>query len=61
MPGREIHAWFDTNQTGTFNIVCNQLCGFGHTRMNGVLQVDDEKTFQNWLEQKDKEQHGGNP
>jgi cytochrome c oxidase subunit II len=59
MPGREINAWFDTNQTGTFNIVCNQLCGFGHTRMNGVLQVEDEKTFQDWLAQKAKEQHGG--
>src|SRR5579883_818871 len=42
MPGREINAWFDTNQTGSFHIVCAELCGFGHTRMTGVLQVDDE-------------------
>jgi cytochrome c oxidase subunit 2 len=59
MPGREINAWFDTTQAGTYDIVCSELCGFGHTRMNGVLHVDDEKTFQDWLAQKDKEQHGG--
>lgn len=59
MPGREISQWFDTNQLGTFHILCNNICGFGHTRMIGVLQVDDEQTFQNWLAQKDKEEHGG--
>ena len=59
MPQREINEWFDTNQTGTFHIVCDELCGFGHTRMTGVLQVDDQKTFDDWLAQKDKEEHGG--
>ena len=58
MPGREINAWFDTSQTGAFHIVCAELCGFGHTRMTGVLQVDDEKTFEDWLAQKAKEQGG---
>lgn len=57
MPGREINAWFDTNQTGTYHIVCDELCGFGHTRMTGVLQVDDEKTFEEWKDQAYKEQH----
>jgi cytochrome c oxidase subunit 2 len=59
MPGREIDAWFDTTKAGTYDIVCDELCGFGHTRMSGVLKVEDEKTFQDWLSQKDKEQHGG--
>lgn len=59
MPQREINEWFDTTQTGTFHIVCDELCGFGHTRMTGVLQVDDQKTFDDWLAQKDKEEHGG--
>jgi cytochrome c oxidase subunit 2 len=58
MPQREINAWFDTTKTGTFSIVCNELCGLGHTRMTGVLQVDDEKTFQAWLDQKAKEPGG---
>jgi cytochrome c oxidase subunit II len=56
LPGRQTEAWFDTNQTGIYHIVCNQLCGLGHTRMTGVLQVDDEKTFEDWLAQKAKEQ-----
>lgn len=57
MPGREINAWFDTNRTGTYHIVCDELCGFGHTRMTGVLQVDDEKAFEDWKDQVYKEQH----
>lgn len=56
MPGREIEGWFDTTQTGAYHIVCNQLCGLGHTRMAGVLEVDDEKTFRDWLAGKTKEQ-----
>ena len=61
MPQREINAWFDTTKTGTFHIVCDELCGFGHTRMTGVLQVDDQKTFDDWLAAQDKQQHGGQP
>ncbi len=59
MPQREINGWFDTTQAGTFHLVCDEICGFGHTRMTGVLQVDDEKTFEDWLASKDKEEHGG--
>lgn len=59
MPQRHIKAWFDTTQTGDFHIVCDELCGIGHTRMTGVLKVDDQKTFEDWLAAKDKEQHGG--
>jgi cytochrome c oxidase subunit 2 len=59
MPGREIHAWFDTTQVGTYHIVCNELCGFGHTRMLAVLHVDDEKTYENWKVQLYKQMHGG--
>lgn len=59
MPGREINAWFDTTKVGTYHILCNELCGFGHTRMLAVLHVDDEKTFENWKVQLYKQMHGG--
>jgi len=59
MPLREINGWFDTTQAGKFHIVCDELCGFGHTRMTAVLQVDDQETFDKWLADKDKEEHGG--
>jgi cytochrome c oxidase subunit 2 len=59
MPLRHIKAWFDANQTGDFHIVCDEICGIGHTRMTGVLKVEDQDAFDNWLAAKDKEQHGG--
>jgi len=59
MPGREINAWFDTTKVGTYHIVCNELCGLGHTRMLAVLHVDDEKTYEDWKVQLYKQLHGG--
>ena len=59
MPGRQINAWFDTTKVGTYHIVCDELCGFGHTRMLAVLHVDDEKTYEDWKVQLYKQLHGG--
>jgi cytochrome c oxidase subunit 2 len=59
LPGREIPQWFDTHKKGDFNLVCSELCGFGHTRMMGVLKVHEENEFQTWLAQLTKEQHEG--
>jgi cytochrome c oxidase subunit II len=59
MPQRFINQWFDTQKVGTYHIVCDELCGFGHTRMTAVLHVDDQKTFDDWLASKEKEQQGG--
>lgn len=59
MPQRHIKAWFDTDKIGDYHIVCDEICGVGHTRMTGVLKVEDEKTYEEWLVAKNKEQHGG--
>ncbi len=59
MPQRFINEWFDTQKVGTYNIVCDELCGYGHTRMTAVLHVDDQQTFDDWLAAKQKEQQGG--
>jgi len=59
MPQRFINEWFDTQKVGTYHIVCDELCGYGHTRMTAVLHVDDQQTFDDWLASKEKEQQGG--
>ena len=59
LPGREIPVWFELTATGTYNIFCSELCGFGHTRMSGVLESMDDKEFQAWMAQEIRSQKGG--
>jgi len=49
MPGRQIPAWFEATQTGTYDILCAEICGFGHTRMTANLVVQDQKDYDDWL------------
>ena len=50
IPGSIIPLWFIPIKTGTFEIVCAQLCGNGHSSMKGTLVVDDEKTYKKWFD-----------
>jgi len=36
-------------RTGTFDALCEQLCGAAHFTMRGRVIVDEEKDFQAWL------------
>ena len=35
IPGMEQKMWFKANETGGFDIVCAELCGWGHYKMKG--------------------------
>jgi cytochrome c oxidase subunit 2 len=39
VPGMEIPVWFDVDRAGTYEIVCTELCGWGHYKMRAVLTV----------------------
>ncbi len=49
IPGTVIPVWFEANQTGSFDIMCAQLCGVGHTRMRGEITVQSDEEFKAWL------------
>jgi len=50
VPGLTIPQWFKLFKTGTYEIVCAELCGIGHTRMRGVLKVDTQEEYRAWLQ-----------
>jgi cytochrome c oxidase subunit 2 len=52
IPGSIIPMWFKPVKTGTFEIVCGQLCGYGHYSMKGSLVVDEPAEYQAWLKEK---------
>ena len=52
IPGLVIPMWFRPIKTGTFEVVCGQLCGLGHYSMKGTLVVDTPEEYQAWLKER---------
>ena len=49
VPGELIHLHFTPETPGTYAILCTQLCGLGHYRMNATLRVLPAEQFRAWL------------
>jgi cytochrome c oxidase subunit 2 len=49
IPGLDIPVWFIPNRTGQYDIACSQLCGLGHYRMRGFLNIQTADEFQNFI------------
>jgi cytochrome c oxidase subunit II len=49
VPGRVIHVWFEATEKGQYEIPCAELCGFGHSGMQGNLTVQSQEDFDKWL------------
>ncbi len=52
VPGLEIPTWFEAIKAGTYEIPCAELCGFGHSGMQGKLIVHSPKDYANWVKEK---------
>jgi cytochrome c oxidase subunit 2 len=54
VPGQTIHIHFTPTTPGTYAILCTQLCGLGHYRMNATLRILPPDQFTAWLASKQK-------
>jgi cytochrome c oxidase subunit 2 len=54
VPGQTIHIHFTPTNPGTYAILCTQVCGLGHYRMNANLRVLPPAEFTAWLVAKEK-------
>src|ERR1700680_331773 len=52
IPGSLIPMWFKPIKTGTYEVICGQLCGLGHYGMKGTLVVDSPADYQAWLKER---------
>jgi cytochrome c oxidase subunit 2 len=50
VPGQVSYIWFTPTRTGTFEILCAELCGVGHPQMRGTVVVQEQSEYQAWLE-----------
>ena len=51
VPGLVTYYWITPTKTGEYEILCAELCGIGHYAMFGVVVVEEEKDYSNWLAQ----------
>ncbi|MFT7651659.1 MAG: cytochrome c oxidase subunit 2 [Limisphaerales bacterium] len=50
VPGLVSYLWFTPTRTGEFEVLCEELCGVGHNTMRGMVVVDEESDYQQWLD-----------
>ena len=51
IPGAVIPMWFVPIKTGTYDVVCAQLCGSGHALMKATLVVDSAADYKKWYDE----------
>lgn len=49
VPGLVSYLWFDPTKEGTYDIMCEELCGIGHFVMRGSVTVESQAAFDSWL------------
>ena len=49
VPGSITYFWFTPIRTGTFDVLCFELCGVGHYLMRGSVVIEEESGFREWL------------
>jgi cytochrome c oxidase subunit 2 len=50
VPGMVTYFWITPIRTGTFDVLCAELCGVAHAQMRGKVIVEEEKDYHAWLE-----------
>jgi cytochrome c oxidase subunit 2 len=49
VPGMKQFVWFRATRTGVYDIVCAELCGWGHYKMRGRVTFESREQFDRWL------------
>lgn len=61
VPGETAHIHFTPTTPGDYAILCTQVCGSGHYRMNATLRVLPREQFDAWLARHEAERKGVRP
>jgi cytochrome c oxidase subunit II len=48
VPGLVIPVWWEMTSTGTFDLTCAELCGWGHYKMKAQVVAMPEADFEAW-------------
>lgn len=50
VPGMVTYAWLTPTRIGSFEILCEELCGMAHHAMRSLVVVDDQASYDAWIE-----------
>ena len=51
VPGMTQFSWFNSRKTGEVEILCTELCGWGHYKMKANLRIVTRSEFDAWIEE----------
>jgi cytochrome c oxidase subunit 2 len=57
VPGRSTPIWFTIEEPGTFELVCAELCGFGHYAMAGRVRALPRAEYDAWVAERARARH----
>ncbi len=57
VPGLIIPVWFDVIEVGTYDLVCAELCGWGHYKMKARIVAQSQSSVDKYLQQLEAEQN----
>jgi cytochrome c oxidase subunit II len=49
VPGATLHVHFTPIREGVYSILCSQVCGSGHARMQAHMRVVSQSAYDAWL------------
>ena len=55
LPGRETLVWFECTQPGEYDLLCAELCGWGHYKMAGRVRAVPRADYEAFLERQTRE------
>jgi cytochrome c oxidase subunit 2 len=61
LPGRTINQWFEITKAGRYPVVCAELCGNSHTKMQATLVAQSDTDYRAWVAEQAKTSPLGDP
>jgi cytochrome c oxidase subunit 2 len=49
VPGMETYLWFTPTVAGSYEVLCEELCGIAHHTMRGAVVVEEQADFDAWV------------
>ena len=56
VPGKMIPVWFDATAPRSYEMLCAELCGWGHYKMKAVLVAQSADDFEAWKDEESAKQ-----
>jgi cytochrome c oxidase subunit 2 len=50
LPNRYTVLWFEPTEIGTYDVLCTEYCGTGHSTMHALVKVVSETDYRAWVD-----------